>query len=202
MIPALKILILEDEPIIAMDLKDNCLDLGHEVVSVCYTFLQAMEQIEICNPNFALVDIRIGKQDDGIAFGKKLTEEFGIPFIFITSFFDEKTLTEAKATYPYGYLVKPISKGGLVAAIEVGAANFEKWNNGNGSLDEKIDRLAHSSLTKKELEIIKELMQGKTNYEIGESQFVSLNTVKTHLKNIFLKMEVESRGQLIVLLNK
>jgi len=199
---ALKILILEDEPIIAMDLKDNCLELGHEVVSVCYTYAQAIEQIEIKNPNFALVDIRLGKDEDGIIFGKKLTEEFGIPFIFITSFFDEKTLSQAKATFPSGYLVKPISKGGLVAAIEVGASNFQKWNNGNESLEEKIEKLSHSPLTKKELEIVKELMQGKTNFEIGESQFVSLNTVKTHLKNIFLKMEVENRGQLIVQLNK
>ena len=104
MMDALNILILEDEPIIAMDLKDFCIELGHNVVAVCYNYTQALQQAELRNPNFALVDIRIGDKDDGITFGKKLTEEFGIPFIYITSFFDDNTLSQAKSTFPSGYL--------------------------------------------------------------------------------------------------
>lgn len=198
----LNILILEDEPIIAIDLRDYCIELGHDVAAVCYNYTQALQQIELRNPNFALVDIRIGDHDDGIELGKKLTEEFGIPFIFITSFFDDKTLNLAKETFPSGYLVKPISRGGLTAAIQVGAANFSKWQLNNQSLEEKIKKLSNSTITNRETEIVQHLMQGKTNHEIAQAQFVAVNTVKTHLKNIFLKFSVESRGQLIVLLNK
>ncbi|MBP9102713.1 MAG: DNA-binding response regulator [Chitinophagaceae bacterium] len=199
---ALNILILEDEPIIAMDLKDFCIELGHNVVAVCYNYTQALQQAELRNPNFALVDIRIGDKDDGITFGKKLTEEFGIPFIYITSFFDDNTLSQAKSTFPSGYLVKPISRGGLTAAIQVGASNFSKWQPNTQSLTEKMKKISNATLTNREVETIQHLMQGKTNHEIAESQFVTINTVKTHLKNIYLKFDVESRGQLIVLLNK
>lgn len=199
---SLKILILEDEPIIAMDLKEYCIEMGHDVVAVCYTAESALQQITLQNPNFALLDIRIGKQNDGITFGKKLTEEYGIPFIYITSFFDDKTIEQAKNNYPTGYLVKPISHGGLSAAIQVGISNFNKWHQSIESLEEKINKLSSSPLTNRELEIVQHLMQGKTNHEIAQAQFVSINTVKTHLKNIFMKFDVDNRGQLIVLLNK
>ncbi|MBK7291394.1 MAG: helix-turn-helix transcriptional regulator [Chitinophagaceae bacterium] len=63
-------------------------------------------------------------------------------------------------------------------------------------------KISNATLTNREVETIQHLMQGKTNHEIAESQFATINTVKTHLKNIYLKFDVESRGQLIVLLNK
>ncbi|RAR48900.1 DNA-binding response regulator [Flavobacterium lacus] len=198
---ALTILILEDEPIIAMDLKEYCIELGHQVVSVSYSYEQALIELETKHPNFALVDIRIGHQDSGIEFGKKLSEDYGVPFVFITSFFDEKTLDQAKETFPTGYLVKPISQGGLSAAIQVGVANFLKWRpNGEKQID-KLKKSSIAELTSRELEVIQHLMNGKTNYEISQAQYVSVNTIKTHLKNIYIKLNVKSRGQLIALLN-
>ncbi len=201
MMESLQILILEDEPYIALDLKEYCIELGNEVIAMCYDYEEALRQIEICKPNFALVDIRIGEHDDGIELGKKLNEEYGIPFIYITSFFDEKTLKAAKATYPSGYLVKPITKGGLTAAVEIGMANFTQWRN-TKKIDEKITAYSNSPLTGRETEILLHLMQGKTNDQIAQAQFVSQNTVKTHLKNIFVKFDVENRGQLIAMMNK
>ena len=201
MTDALQILILEDEPIIAMDLKDYCEELGHEVVAVCYDYPEALHQIDLRQPTFALVDIRLGDYEHGLRFGKKLNEEFGIPFIYITSFFDDKTLQQAKATYPSGYLVKPITKGGLTAAIQIGIANFKQWRNAH-NIEDKIKKYSHSPLTNRETEILQHLLQGKTNHEIAEAQFVSIHTIKTHLKNLFLKFDVENRGQLIVMMNK
>lgn len=198
----LEIIILEDEPIIAMDLKDFCEEIGHSVVALCYDFENALIEVERKNPNFALIDIRIGNRDDGIFFGKRLSEDFGIPFIYITSFFDEKTLNIAKETFPSGYLVKPISFGGLSAAIQVGLANFEKWRPHNDTLIQKLNKINKSELTAREIEVVQHLMTGKTNYEIAQAQFVSVNTVKTHLKNIFGKLDIKSRGQLIAHLNK
>lgn len=199
---ALSVLILEDEPIIAMDLKDYCEELGHQVVSVAYSMEQALIEVETRHPNFALVDIRIGNKDDGLVFGKKLSEDFGIPFIFITSFFDDKTIQIAKETYPIGYLVKPISCGGLTAAIQVGLSNFQKWRPNGEKLVDKLNNSSLVDLTSRELEVVQHLLIGKTNYEIAQAQFVSVNTIKTHLKNIYLKLDVKSRGQLIALLNK
>ncbi len=197
----LRILILEDEPIIALDLRDHCEELGYEVVASCYSLPEALRQVEANHPNFALVDIRIGQRDDGILLGKKLTEEYGIPFIYITSFFDDQTIEDARKTLPAGYLVKPITKGGLDAAIKVGVSNFLKWNQGAVLLDEKIQSKASTPLTARELEMVMDLLKGKTNQEIADSRFISLNTVKTHLKNIYLKLNVESRAQLLVLLS-
>lgn len=198
----LKILILEDEPIIAMDLKDFCQEIGHDVVSICYNLEQAMIEVDKVHPNFALVDIRLGSQDDGLVFGKRLSEDYGIPFIYITSFFDENTLNSAKETYPSGYLVKPITFGGLSAAIQIGLKNFEKWRPNNETLIQKINKISCSELTSRELEVVQHLMNGKTNHEIADAQFVTINTIKTHLKHIFIKFNIKSRGQLIAHLNK
>lgn len=200
MTDALNILILEDEPIIAMDLKAFCEESAYNVVAVCYNYTQAIQEIELQNPNFALVDIRLGNNDYGLQFGKKLNEEFGIPFIYITSFFDDNTIKEAKTTYPSGYLVKPITKGGLTAAIQIGAANFSQWRNKN-NFDEKVKKYSIQPLTNRETEILLHLMQGKTNHEIATAQFVSIHTIKSHLKNLFQKFDVESRGQLIAMMN-
>ncbi|MCE7995400.1 MAG: response regulator transcription factor [Roseivirga sp.] len=121
-----KVLIVEDDPMIAESLGDILEVLGHEVVGIADN---AERAIELCNeqePNIALLDIQIGGDIDGVDLAEMINDEFDLPFIFTTAFADSNTIGRAKERGPFGYLVKPYGVKDLNAAIEVAMGAFQR----------------------------------------------------------------------------
>jgi DNA-binding LytR/AlgR family response regulator len=120
----IKILIVEDELIIAEDIKRMLIELQYEVIGVARDIKSAMDKLAAEVPDIALVDIKLRNGDNGIELGKTIKEKFGIPIIFVTSHSDRTTLGNAKLINPDGYIVKPFEKADLYTSIEVAVFNF------------------------------------------------------------------------------
>lgn len=117
---ALKILIVEDEAVIAQHLWTLLEDIGYDVVGRASKYSRAIEMLEASNPDLVLLDIVLGGAKDGIDVAEHMREKHpNVPFIFLTSHADPATVQRAKAAKPYGYLVKPFEREDLYAAIEV-----------------------------------------------------------------------------------
>ena len=114
-----KVVIVEDELVIANDLQ-FCLETwGYEVVGQAGTGEHAVDLILRTEPDLVLMDIVLGGEMDGIQVAEKVRDSFPIPIIFTSDYADRGTLDRAKLTRPFGYVLKPINLRELEAAIEV-----------------------------------------------------------------------------------
>ena len=114
-----RILIVEDEAIIAMEIENQLQSLGYEVTSVVNTGEKAVEKTEADQPDLILMDIRIKGDKDGIDTAEKIRNKFGIPVIFSTAYLDEERIERAKITMPFGYVLKPIQERDLKVTLEM-----------------------------------------------------------------------------------
>ncbi|GAB1544421.1 hypothetical protein NUACC21_70970 [Scytonema sp. NUACC21] len=114
-----RILIVEDERIVAKDISKRLKNLGYVVVAAVSSGEEAIEKAAETRPDLVLMDIRLKGKMDGIKASEQIRAEFNIPVIFLTAYADEKTLQRAKVTEPFGYIVKPFDERELYAAIEV-----------------------------------------------------------------------------------
>jgi two-component system, LytTR family, response regulator LytT len=118
----MKILIAEDEAIIAESLYQVLSDLGYDPLEPCGSSEEAIAEIDKNVPTLALVDIHIGKQFSGFLVAQKLCDR-SIPFIFVTALYDKETVKRAAEFNPAAYLVKPFNKENLFTTIELAIAN-------------------------------------------------------------------------------
>lgn len=121
---ATRILVVEDEFIIAEDISETLRSLGYEVVGNATNYFEAIQFLEEKKTDAVLVDINLGGKKDGIDVGTSIKETYRLPFIFITSHADKTTVDRAKNLKPNGYLVKPFDKNDLYTSIEIALSNF------------------------------------------------------------------------------
>ena len=114
-----KILIVEDEAIIAMEIESQLQSLGYEVTSIVDTGEKAVVKAEIDRPDIILMDIRIKGEIDGIDTAEEIRNRFSIPVIFSTAYLDQGRIERAKITMPFGYVLKPIQERDLKVTIEM-----------------------------------------------------------------------------------
>ncbi|MGR9088787.1 MAG: PAS domain S-box protein, partial [Gammaproteobacteria bacterium] len=114
-----KIMIVEDEGIIAMDIRSQLEGFGYEVVATAFSGGQAITLATQHRPDLVLMDIVLKGDMDGISAAQTIAESMYIPIIFLTAYSDPSTLRRAKVTGAYGYLVKPFRPDELHASIEV-----------------------------------------------------------------------------------
>jgi PAS domain S-box-containing protein len=113
------ILIVEDEAIVALDLKQGLQDLGYEVTGIAASAEQALRAFDERPPQLVLMDVRLQGAMDGIATAEAIRARRPVPLIFLTSHSDDETVQRAARTAPYGYLTKPYQIRELRAGIEV-----------------------------------------------------------------------------------
>ena len=197
---SLRILIVEDEPLISDDIESTLISNHYDIAGKAYSSTQALDMLMNRFPDLVLLDISIKGDKDGIDIATIIRENYQLPFIFLTSFSDPLTLDRAKPTMPYGYIVKPFRDRDIVASIEMAMYRYAVENN-TAALDKSmIENKFNVKLTKMEFQILLLIWQGKSNKHIGDEIFLSINTIKTHIRNIFEKFGVRSRNELIVLL--
>jgi DNA-binding LytR/AlgR family response regulator len=122
-----KILIIEDDLIIAENLKENLIELQFDVIGIASRFQDAVDLFESEKPDLCLVDIYLkGSAKNGIETMEYLNAGFKIPIIYLTSFDDTEFREKAKSTNPSAYLIKPASKKQIDVAIDFALSNFHK----------------------------------------------------------------------------
>lgn len=114
-----RILIAEDEVIVAIDLQSRLEALGYTVVDTVISGEQAREKALKLHPDLVLMDIRLSGDMDGIEAAETIRAQFDIPIVFVTAYADSSTLQRAKITGPYGYIVKPFDERDLHATLEI-----------------------------------------------------------------------------------
>ena len=114
-----RVLIVEDEHIVAADLEATLAELGYDVVCTAERAERAVEQIEASRPDIVLMDIKLKGSMDGIAAADEIRRLTSIPVVFLTANADDETLSRARATDPYGYVIKPFRPRDLHATLRV-----------------------------------------------------------------------------------
>jgi two-component system, response regulator PdtaR len=113
------IFIVEDEAIVADDIKETLISLGYRVPGMAKSGEVAMEKIRDVQPDLVLMDIHLAGQMDGIETAGKIHVLFNIPVIYLTAYADKDLLDRAKITEPYGYVIKPYDERELHSIIEM-----------------------------------------------------------------------------------
>ena len=200
----LRILIVEDEPVIAENISMYLDNNDFEVSGIAYDSAEAKDQLLNNTPDAAILDINLESEEDGIDIATHINLHSQIPFLFLTSYSDRETLQRAKAVNPSGYIVKPFNEKTLLASLEIAISNHASDSNQKAPLlsVDKINRHLLSQLSDREFEVVQLIYEGVTNNQIAEKIFVSVNTVKTHLKNIYLKLDANTRYGAIVRLRE
>jgi PAS domain S-box-containing protein len=117
--PEKNILIVEDESVVAIDLRQSLHRMGYGVTDTVQSGEDALESVKSNPPGLILMDIGLKGNMDGIEAAGIIHKEYGLPIIFLTAYADDDTLRQATETGPYGYLVKPYQERELKTSIEV-----------------------------------------------------------------------------------
>ncbi len=115
----LRILVVEDEAIVAKDLQMRLINLGYDVPVTVATGEQAIARAGELKPDMVLMDISLRGAMLGTEAASKIHSLYNIPVIFLTAYSDEQTLENAKAAEPMGYITKPIEKNDLRVTLEM-----------------------------------------------------------------------------------
>jgi AmiR/NasT family two-component response regulator len=115
----LRVLVVEDEGIVAKGIQNMLHRLGYDVLGVVSSGTDAIKKAAETHPDVVLMDIVLEGDVDGIEAAEQIRVRFGIPIIYLTAYADEKTLQRAKLTEPYGYIIKPFNESELHAVIEM-----------------------------------------------------------------------------------
>lgn len=114
-----KVLIVEDESIVAKDIQNKLEDLDHDVVGIVSAGEKVIQAVRETNPDLVLMDIRLEGEMDGIQASEELKQFFDLPVVFLSSYSNVNTLKRAKIAEPYGYLLKPYEDRELSVAIDL-----------------------------------------------------------------------------------
>ncbi|MBL7924982.1 MAG: response regulator [Bacteroidia bacterium] len=154
-----RILVVEDESIVAKDIQKSLEKLGYEVPATASSAAAAYEKLEEIQPDLVFLDIKLKGEEDGIHIAGHIREKYNIPVIFLTSYVDQETLDRAKVTEPYGYIVKPFNESDLKTTVEMALFKFSK----DREVRDSQQRLANA-LAKVEESIIVVDTEGRVSY--------------------------------------
>ncbi|MEN6294331.1 MAG: response regulator [Methanobacterium sp.] len=117
--PETKILIVEDEKILAMGLKKKLENLGYSVTDLASSGAEAIESVKKIQPHLVLMDIVLKGAMDGIETAEFIVNLYDVPIIYLTAYADDEMLARAEKTCPYGYILKPYKDSELKANIKM-----------------------------------------------------------------------------------
>jgi len=191
------ILIVENEPSIAQELLFNLQSLGYIVIGMAYDSESALGMLSNKKPDIVLLDVNIKGGKDGLAIATIINEKYNIPFIFLTTHSDGEVMGRTKDIRPYGYIVKPFNNEDIKHSVAIALANYSMDYAKEEVSKEMLNKLCQTPLNDKEFQVILDIVAGSGTSDIANKNFISINTVKYHLKNIYQKLEVSDRTELL-----
>ncbi|MEO7309357.1 MAG: response regulator transcription factor [Chitinophagaceae bacterium] len=200
----IRILIVEDEPLIAEDISSVLQRNDYIISAIVYSKADTFTQLQTNLPDMALLDINLNGGMEGIEIAGAINQQYNIPFVFITSYSDRHTLDKAKQTEPSGYIVKPFNEAGLYSTLEIALYNHAQKNKRKFPelMLDKINHHIRQAVSEREFAMLQLIYDGKTNKQIAEALFISPNTVKKHINNTYLKLGATSRATAIAALRQ
>lgn len=171
-----KILIVEDEPLIADDIAEILEKNGYDVVGIADEAEEALDLIAECRPAVALLDINIEGDQDGV----QLAAQLSIPFVFLTSYYDHATLERAAKTNPSGYIVKPFNESDLLANLGLALQKQPAKNKSNVQPEKLFFRKDQEILSVMSDEIVyAEAYDNYTNLFTSSDKYIISHTLKS-----------------------
>lgn len=200
----LRILLVDDEPLLLDSLEIILTFNGMEITDMVHDGTEALCALAKCPCDLALVDLNMEGMG-GIELIRQMKEKYpAVKILVLTTFYDDKSITQAIANGADGYLLKDSGKDGILGAIG-------QIMEGRNVIDHKVmerlaalmhDKTQHSPLlhgmTDREKEICTLLSQGLTNQQIAQALYISEGTVKNYISAIYDKTGIHDRAKLIV----
>lgn len=176
-----KILILEDEIIVALDLQELLETEGFQTV-VAHNFSEGIKQLKLFKPNLLVCDINLGANKNGIDFAKAAKLDYPqLEIIYVTAFTNHHFIEEAQDTDPFNFIVKPWNDEQIKVSINIAFKYIDEKNLQYSILKE---------LSLSEYKILDLIGKQKKSKEIAEMLFISEKTVRNHRYNIIKKLNL------------
>ncbi|MDG1573074.1 response regulator [Robiginitalea sp. M366] len=187
----IKILIVEDNVIIADDMQSMLEEIGYEIVDNVIVYEQAVEVLKSQEVDLVLIDIILASDKTGIDLGKHIRAQYDIPFIFVTSNSDRATVENAKTVKPNGYLVKPFEQQDLYTSIEIALSNYSKGQKPatHGGSDEEASEGVNTS------SVLKDSIFVKKQHLYYRIQFDDIQFIKAD--NVYLEVNTKDKKFLV-----
>ncbi|MEE1963283.1 DNA-binding response regulator [Flagellimonas taeanensis] len=185
----IRILIVEDNVIIADDMQSMLEEIGYEIVDNVIVYEQAVEVLKNNHVDLVLIDIILASDKTGIDLGKHIRESYNIPFIFVTSNSDRATVENAKTVKPDGYLVKPFEQQDLYTSIEIALSNF---NYNKKDLNRDLDDVGESFTSNS---VLKDSIFVKKQHLYYRIQFSDIQFIKAD--NVYLEVNTADKKFLV-----
>ncbi|MDP5093509.1 MAG: DNA-binding response regulator [Polaribacter sp.] len=197
-----KVIIIEDELFVAMHLRKLITSLGYDVIAFYHSVEEFLDD-SACEFDIAFVDIFLEGKLTGIDAAKHI-KHLQKPFIFLTANRDSQTINDVAELSPAAYLSKPFQEIEVEAALKI--ISLKNTSSENAPIDPfyvflNDNSCSISTLTLREIDVLKSLCLGLPLDIISENLFISKNTVKTHLHNLCKKFAVKSKSDLISTVN-
>lgn len=183
----IKILIVEDNVIIADDMQSMLEEIGYNIVANVIDYESAIEALENNDVDLALLDVILATEKTGIDVGKYIRENKNIPFIFVTSNSDKATVENAKSVKPNGYLVKPFEQQDLFTSIEIALSNFNEQAAADANTPEKEVNGSNS--------VLRNSIFVKKNQHYHRIPFDDIKYVKAD--NVYLEVHTSDKSFLV-----
>lgn len=190
------ILIIDDEVLILDTMSKDLLDKGYKV-DTAQNGEDGIKKFRLGNHDLVISDL-VMEGLSGFQVAKSVKElKPGTKIIFITGYGNQNSAIEAIRLGASDYFIKPYNRNELFQRI---SKCFEEQNSvGQGMSLILIEKIENNSLSRKEKEVVALLLKGQSDKEIALSLYISINTVKTHLKKIYNKLEIKGRKELLKL---
>lgn len=198
----IKVLVVEDDEVTALNLKMSLEKQGYEVISLADNAVTARNKIKIYNPDIALIDIGLQKSSDGIELAQYIREKHSLPFIYLTAHSDNDILSKAKKTEPYGYIVKPFDPINLHTTIQMALYRFKEEKKRNCNIDElKSDREHLEKLVYAKKLSDKPIVEFGNGYRhdigLSETYYHDKKIQLTKKENAFIRLLVAQLGSVV-----
>jgi DNA-binding NarL/FixJ family response regulator len=192
-----RILIVEDEVLIAQDIKYCLEELGHKVHNIVMNGDKALDAIAHPEVDLVLLDINIKGSLSGIDLGGIIKNKYQLPFVYLTASSDDETLDRAKSTLPYGYIVKPFNSRDLKVNIDLALHKHQSETQQKSLSRAGIQKRFKLLLSDREFAVLQAFVSGKSYKEAAEALCISVNTIKVYQKRLYQLFEVTSKIELL-----